>query len=332
MTVMIAVAAVIVIVISVIFVGIIIADNENFGIINELVGGKVAVKIESSDFDSNKVARSDFSIANASGLSTGIVLFYGDCDDLGKNITILPEKKSIIDLESSYPQGMNYYDDTPLYALAGTSLTYNVSVSVNSRSVNEQIYITLYLFNSPVSYQNFINGYGFNFTYYRKSDFTEKHAYICSTAVAVSWTISFNESVFVFGGITVANVTSIANVTISGQRYEYDASSLDKKTLYNSSTIEFCDSSPCFGLYGKKHCVLAKSDILTTLTYQNENVDFEAYRFTKLLIPYATVIILALILLFVVLAIICCMYKIKVSCGFNYSKMLIVLHVCVHPC
>ena len=197
--------------------------------------------------------------------------------------------------------------------------------------MDEQIYITLYLFNSLVSYQHFINGYGLKFTFYRKSVFTEKFTYNCST-VAVSWTISLNESVFVFGGITVANVTAIANVTISAQRYEYDASLLEKKILYRSSTIEFCHSSPCFGLYGKKHCVLAKSDILTNLTYQNENVDFEAYRFTKLLVPYSTAIILTLIISVVVLAIICCTYKIKVSCGFNYTKILIVLHVCVHPC
>ena len=228
---------------------IIAANNENFGLVIELIGGKVAVKIESSDFDSYRVASTDFSIGMAPNLSSGVVLYYGDCGEVAITSTNLPVRSTVIHLEPSSRQEINYYNDTPIYALADTSLTYNLSISVNS---SVEVDIRLYLFNSPNSNQDFING--LNFTYYFKSEYRKE----CQLNCSIIATVTLNETVFVFAGIIV-NVRADVNVAISGQRYEYDPSLLEKKTLYNYSTIEFCHTSLCIGLSSKKHCILANS-------------------------------------------------------------------------
>ena len=140
--------------------------NRSYETVNEDIGGKVPIKINSSDFDSHEIKGVEIHLPyNADYSSVTVYEYDGSCDDIKPQVTTLPSNSSFVLLNASIPQPVNYYNDTPIYALAGTTLSYQLSASKN---VSQQGCVYLYFFNTSTSYEMFFNRS--NSPYYNKSE------------------------------------------------------------------------------------------------------------------------------------------------------------------
>ncbi len=262
-------------------------QNKYYETVNVNIGGKVPIKINSSDFDSHDFKGVKVSLVNITNSSVTAYYHGGSCDDIKSRTTVLPSNSLYIHSNASIPYQVNYYNDTPIYALAGTSISYSISVSTNS---SQQGCVYLYLFNTSSSYQLFLNRQ--NFTYYNKSECINT---TISTHKPTNLTILLKEDMFLYSGIETT-VDSNINVTISGYRREYDVS-LDKSiSVYNTTEISFFNSDSWqFGLKGRKHCILMMSPVNETIGITKVVEKLSCYEFIILMTLIAGGIVVTLV-------------------------------------
>ena len=206
------------------------------------IGGHVPVEIQlNNKFDSSEVEISTTTLSSNTIIAKPYaVVYYGQPNDVSIKTTILPNVSILLHSTTNKPEGANYYNDTPIYGLRGSNITYLILASTNSSS---QGCLYVYFFNTLTSHILFLNG-SHNFTYYSKSNCIFVKRNTCP--VVTNYTINLKDDTFLFGGIS-ANVSSSVNVAISGYRNEYNVSLLKSVEMNSSvSVTDLCTHLACF--------------------------------------------------------------------------------------
>ncbi len=243
-------------------------ESIQFSTIDQDVGGKVPINIQSSRFSPSTIAEVSVRLKNSSG-NLPVTAYYGHCSNVLNTTTSLLSIVYDISLPSNTLIAANYYNDTPIYVLSETVLVYNVVALTNSSSEG---CVFLYLFDSFVSYQASYSQIK-NFTFYYRSDCvkTMRNSSFVAAPTTIL-TVRVNKTTFLFSSF-LTNVSSIVRFNISGKRNEYDVSLLKSEVIYKETVIQFCHHSPCLGRIEETYCILVKSSTYMSISYQNKEVD-----------------------------------------------------------
>ena len=248
------------------------------------VAGKVPVHFKPDGFDSSKIASVHITINSTSNGSATV--YYSECKHLNVTSNTLEIHQRHHYPDSPSHQEFNYYNDTPLYVLPTTSITFSVSVSTNS-SQDECVYI--YIFNTSSSFFKFLASSNTTvIEYYKRSKciFVQTGSFQNTTNV----TFQFNKTDYILSGLLVNDSIAVES-NVSVQLTQYNVTGFGKVNTHNSTVIHFCHHSPCVKFTGTKYCLLVESFVPLNMRYSSNPVDLSVQDI-KTVAPYATGIIL----------------------------------------
>ena len=234
-----------------------------------LVAGKVPVHFKPDGFDSSKIASVHIKINSTSNGSATV--YHGECKYLNVTSNTLEIHQRHHYPDSPSHQEFNYYNDTPLYVLPTTNITFSVSASTNS-SQDECVYI--YIFNTSSSFLKFLASSNTTvIDYYKRSKciFVQTGSFQNTTNV----TFQFSETDFIFSGLLVNDSIAVES-NVSVQLTQYNITGFGKVILnntHNSTVIHFCNHSPCVKFTGTKYCLLIESFVPLNMRYSSNPVD-----------------------------------------------------------
>ena len=211
--------------------------------------------------------------------------------------------KSIPELTGKSQYNYNYLEgDQPVYLTPGSSLLYDVSISSNSGSTCP---VRLYLFNSQITYDSFLNEPATTIDSIDRSP--------CLFPDNGTWSFNITDSSTYYVGIAIdTGVSVLGNVTV--ERVQYNTTGLQfniQLTSTNPShTITTCSSGSSFLCDGIDDAYLIVSVNKESL------VDFQLKTFqvygTQKMVLFSLMLFLVVLLLILVIAIF--VIAVKVSC------------------
>ena len=274
------------------------------------VGGKVPININEDGFNDHTVVSVKITLLHY--LGSPVTIYYGgDCKDLDTIKTILPNRTRYHSPPLSHHQEFNYYDDTPLYVLSNTNITYSIAANTN---LSDSGCVVLYLFNTNTSFHKFLISQNAKVNnYYTKSSCIQEGTQK-TPKNAHNTTFHITESTFIYAGLAVTGVNTTVEGNVSVQLMQYHPTKFSSVNLTNtkrSEHIQVChqehlEHDLCLTLeeHIHRHCILAESSKLANITTIVEEIQY-SQKTESATIYIVIIIILFLISLVCVMVILC---------------------------
>ena len=275
-----------------------------------VVGGKVPIIINEDGFNDQKVVSVNITLLH--NVTSPVTIYHGgDCKDIDTITTILPNRTRYHYPSLRHHQEFNYYNDTPLYVLSNTYITYSIAANTN---LSDSGCVSLYLFKNNTSFQKFLMSQNPNVSEYYNTSSCIREGTHKTPKNAHNTTFHIFESTFIYAGLVAGvNTTVEGNVSVRLVQYHPKNSKVNLTNAKRSVRIGVCEvhlkQDLCLTLK-KEHmyrdCILAESSNLTDVGIDVEEVQYseEIERLTIYANLAALIIVSVVVVLFGVMILI----------------------------